>query len=121
MPTNSSYVTIYVLKIQTDSIYSCSPRLVSFFQSPFSGTHPVSCPMGSGVACPGIEQPGREADQSPTSGAEMEDEQSYIRSPTVLQTDGIREWTHLALAEMAREVDSRERKQLEAHACPLCT
>jgi hypothetical protein len=37
-----------------------------------SGAHPVSCPMGTGVSFPGGKaRPGRDADHSPPSSAEV--------------------------------------------------
>jgi hypothetical protein len=40
-----------------------------------SGAHPASCPMGNGVLSPGVKaRPGREADHSPPSSAEVENE-----------------------------------------------
>jgi hypothetical protein len=38
-----------------------------------SGAHPASYPMGIRGSFPGIQRPGREADQSPTSSAEAEE------------------------------------------------
>jgi hypothetical protein len=40
-----------------------------------SGAHPASCPMGTGGPFPGGKaQPGRDADHSPQSSAEVENE-----------------------------------------------
>jgi hypothetical protein len=40
-----------------------------------SGAHPASCPMGIGVLSAGIKaRPGRDADHSPPSSAEVENE-----------------------------------------------
>jgi hypothetical protein len=40
-----------------------------------SGAHPASCTMGTGGPFPGAKaQPGRDADQSPPSSAEVENE-----------------------------------------------
>jgi hypothetical protein len=40
-----------------------------------SGTHPASCPMGIGGPFPGGKaRPGRDADHSPPSSAEVENE-----------------------------------------------
>jgi hypothetical protein len=40
-----------------------------------SGSHPASCPMGTGGPFPGgKERPGRDADHSPPSSAEDENE-----------------------------------------------
>jgi hypothetical protein len=36
-----------------------------------SGAHPASYPMGTGGAVPGVKRPGREADHSPPSSAEV--------------------------------------------------
>jgi hypothetical protein len=36
-----------------------------------SGAHPASCPLGTGGAVPGVKWQGHEADQLPTSIAEM--------------------------------------------------
>jgi hypothetical protein len=41
-----------------------------------SGAHPASCPMGTGVLSPGVKaRSGRDADHSPPSSAEVENEQ----------------------------------------------
>jgi hypothetical protein len=38
-----------------------------------SGAHPASCPLGTGVLSPGVKaRPGRDADHSPPSIAEVE-------------------------------------------------
>jgi hypothetical protein len=40
-----------------------------------SGAHPASCPMSTGVLSPGVKaRPGRDADHSPPSSAEFENE-----------------------------------------------
>jgi hypothetical protein len=40
-----------------------------------SGAHPASCPLGTGVLSPGVKaRPGRDADHSPPSSAEVENE-----------------------------------------------
>jgi hypothetical protein len=40
-----------------------------------SGAHPASCPMGTGGSFPGGKaRPGRDADHSPPSSAEVENE-----------------------------------------------
>jgi hypothetical protein len=40
-----------------------------------SGAHPASCPMGTGGPFPGVKaRPGRDADHSPPSSAEVENE-----------------------------------------------
>jgi hypothetical protein len=40
-----------------------------------SGAHPVSCTMGTGGPFPGVKaRPGRDADQSPPSSAEVDNE-----------------------------------------------
>jgi hypothetical protein len=40
-----------------------------------SGAHPASCTMGTGVLSPGAKaRPGRDADHSPPSSAEVENE-----------------------------------------------
>jgi hypothetical protein len=44
------------------------------------GAHPASCTMGIG-SFPGVKRPGRGADYSPPSSAEVENEQSYISTP----------------------------------------
>jgi hypothetical protein len=61
-----------------------------------SGAHPASCTMGTGGPFPGGKaQSGREADHSPPSSAEVENEQElYLLSPKRLH--GCR-WTALAL------------------------
>jgi hypothetical protein len=40
-----------------------------------SGAHPASCTMGTGVLSPGVKaRPGRDADHSPPSSAEVDNE-----------------------------------------------
>jgi hypothetical protein len=40
-----------------------------------SGAHPASCTMGTGVLSPGVKaRPGRDADHSPPSSVEVENE-----------------------------------------------
>jgi hypothetical protein len=48
-----------------------------------SGAHPPSCTMGTGVLSPGVKaRPGRDADQTPSSSAEVENEQElYLLYP----------------------------------------
>jgi hypothetical protein len=36
-----------------------------------SGAHPESYPMGTGALSPGVKRPGREADHSPPSSADV--------------------------------------------------
>jgi hypothetical protein len=36
-----------------------------------SGAHSASCPVGNGGSFPGVKRPGREADHSPPSSAEV--------------------------------------------------
>jgi hypothetical protein len=38
-----------------------------------SGAHPSSYPMGTGGSFPGVKRPGREADHSPPSSAEVKE------------------------------------------------
>jgi hypothetical protein len=48
-----------------------------------SGSHPPSCPMGTGGAFPPeVKRPGREANHSPPSSAKIKNEWSYISIPT---------------------------------------
>jgi hypothetical protein len=47
-----------------------------------SGAHPASCTMGTGGPFPGGKaRPGRDADHSPPSSAEVENDRSYTSSP----------------------------------------
>jgi hypothetical protein len=52
-----------------------------------SGVHPASCTMGTGGLFPGAKAgPGRDADHSPPSSAEVENEyELYFLSPTRLR------------------------------------
>jgi hypothetical protein len=43
-----------------------------------SGPHPASYPMGTRGSFPGVKRPGREADHSPPSSAEVKNVWSYI-------------------------------------------
>jgi hypothetical protein len=46
-----------------------------------SGTHPASYLRGNGALSLGVTQPGREADHSPPSSAEVKDAWSYTSTP----------------------------------------
>jgi hypothetical protein len=47
-----------------------------------SGAHPASCTMGTGGSFPGNKaRPGRDADHSPPSSAEIKKEELYLLSP----------------------------------------
>jgi len=46
-----------------------------------SGAHRSSCPMGTGVLSPGVKQQGREADHSPSSGAEVKEAWTCTSAP----------------------------------------
>jgi hypothetical protein len=46
-----------------------------------SGAHPASFPMGTGRSFSGVKWPGREADYSPPSGAEVKNAWSCIFTP----------------------------------------
>jgi hypothetical protein len=49
-----------------------------------SGTHPVFFPMGAGGSFPGgVKRPGREADHSPPSSAEVKNAWSYTSTPPI--------------------------------------
>jgi hypothetical protein len=54
----------------------------SLFVQTGSGVHPASCAMGTGGPFPdGKARPGRDADHSPPSSAEVENEQELYSSP----------------------------------------
>jgi hypothetical protein len=63
---------------QRQKDFSCSVRVQTS-----SGTHPASCTVGTKGPYPGAKaQPGRDADHSPTSSAEVENEyELYVLSP----------------------------------------
>jgi hypothetical protein len=47
-----------------------------------SGAHAVSYPMGTSGSFPGVKRPGREADHSPLSSAEVKEcLELYVHSP----------------------------------------
>jgi len=46
-----------------------------------SGAHPVSYSMGTGGSFPGVKRPGREADQSPPTSAEVKSAGNYTSTP----------------------------------------
>jgi hypothetical protein len=46
-----------------------------------SGVHPTSYPMGTGGSFPGVKRPGREADHSPPSSAEVKKMWIYTSTP----------------------------------------
>jgi hypothetical protein len=46
-----------------------------------SGAHPVSYPIGKGGSSPGVKQPGREADHSPPTSAEVKKTWIYTSAP----------------------------------------
>jgi hypothetical protein len=47
------------------------------------GAYPVSCLMGTGAPSPRVKRPGREADHSPPSSAEVKNAWSYTSIPPV--------------------------------------
>jgi hypothetical protein len=54
-----------------------------------SGAHPVFCAVGTGGSFPGVKRPGREADHSPPSIAEVKNAWSYTyTSPIRLHGTG---------------------------------
>jgi hypothetical protein len=46
-----------------------------------SGAHPASYPMGTGALSPGVKWPGREADHSPQTNAEVKKTWIYTSTP----------------------------------------
>jgi hypothetical protein len=46
-----------------------------------SGAHPASYTMGNGALCPGLKRPGREADHSPSTSAEVKKMWIYTSTP----------------------------------------
>jgi hypothetical protein len=46
-----------------------------------AGVHPASYPMGTRGSFPGVKRPGREADHSPSSRAEVKNAWSYTSTP----------------------------------------
>jgi hypothetical protein len=48
-----------------------------------SGAHPASYPMGTGGSFTGDKVPGREADHSPPSSAEVKNAWSYTSTPLI--------------------------------------
>jgi hypothetical protein len=46
-----------------------------------SGAYPASCPMGTRDSFPGVKWQGREADNSPSSSAEVQNAWSYTSTP----------------------------------------
>jgi hypothetical protein len=47
------------------------------------GTHPVSCPMGTGGSFPGVKRSEREVDHSPLSSAEVKNGEAATPLPDV--------------------------------------
>jgi hypothetical protein len=48
-----------------------------------TGAHPASYPMGTGALSVGIKRPGREADHSPPSSAEVKIVWNYTSTPPI--------------------------------------
>jgi hypothetical protein len=48
-----------------------------------SGANPASYPMGTGGSFTGVKRPGRDADQSPPSSAEVKNMWSYTSIPPI--------------------------------------
>jgi hypothetical protein len=48
-----------------------------------SGAHPASYPMGARGSFPGVKRPGREADHSPPTSAEVKNVLSYTSTPPI--------------------------------------
>jgi hypothetical protein len=54
-----------------------------------SGAHPASCTMGTGVLSPGVKaRPGRDADHSPPSSAEVENEYTPLPQSASMACSG---------------------------------
>jgi hypothetical protein len=54
-----------------------------------SGAHPVSYPRGTRSFSVGVKRPGREADQSPTSRAEVKNAWSYTSTPPIRLNEAV--------------------------------
>ena len=52
-----------------------------------SGAHPTSCPMGAGSVSQGVKRPGREADRSHPSSAEVKNGGAI--PPLPIRLDGV--------------------------------
>jgi hypothetical protein len=48
-----------------------------------SGVHPASYPMGTGALSLGVKRPGREAEHSPPSSAEVKNAWNYTSTPSI--------------------------------------
>jgi len=80
------------------------------------GVHPASCSVGTGVLCRGTKRPGREADYSPLSNAEVKNEWMCTSKPPVCLNDLKREkCTILAPSAM-----SKRRQCTALQFCPFC-
>jgi hypothetical protein len=75
------------------------------------GAHPVSCTMGTGSPFQGEAQPGRDADHSPPSSAEVENK-VYSSPPKRLH--GV-QWDSFSFS-FSILVTSKRRKQLQITA-----
>jgi hypothetical protein len=85
----------YLPKIHSNIVFpsmprssECSTELVSYFKSTGSGAHPASYPVGSRDPSPGVKRPGREADHSPPSSAEVKNAWCYTSTPNTSSWHG---------------------------------
>jgi hypothetical protein len=65
------------LRLISSPVIHFSSVLVCFLVQNGSGAHPVSYPMGTRSSFLGVKGPGREADHSPPSSAEVKNAWSY--------------------------------------------
>jgi hypothetical protein len=75
-------VTDYGLTIGVRSSTEAEDFSSSLYVQTGSGAHPASYPMGTGGPYPGGKaRPGRDADHSPPSSAEVKNEELYLLPP----------------------------------------
>jgi hypothetical protein len=77
---------IFFRNIWTTEVWEFESRYDQEFSPAYvvhtdSGVHSTSYPIGTGGSLPGVKQPGREADHSPTASAEVKKMWIYTSTP----------------------------------------
>jgi hypothetical protein len=75
VPANMSFTIIFLRRTQGQKF-----SLLHIVQTG-SGVHPTSYKMGTGGSFPGVKRPGREADHSPPTSAEVNKMWIYTSTP----------------------------------------
>jgi len=71
--------------IITQRYWKLKRVLIVTASMPDLGAHPASLPTGTRATSPGVKRPGRQADHSPSSGAEVKYAQSYTSYTSLIK------------------------------------